>query len=349
MRKEKNMKTFLLPENAKYYKACLHTHTTLSDGHKTPEQIKEDYKKHGYGAVAYTDHDKFIDHQNLTDDEFVALNAFELEYYITPWNGQTCHICYVAKDPKNQALGWTDPSYDFHLKTLSEGALNPEEGGQLYKVSCPGRKYDPAYINADIKAAKELGFYVTYNHPMWSLESYANYSEYKGMDAMEISNYDCTAAGYQEDNGMVYRDLLNLGNNIACIATDDCHNKFPDDDPRSDSYGGYIQLALEKLSYENVIKALENRNFYSCAKVNPGCGDAPQIKNLWIEDDVVHIETTPCASILLIKDKRKFAREIAGEGKTITEASFTVGDCSWYRLEVFGKNGCKAYTNAFFK
>ena len=34
------MKKYLLPKDGTFYKANLHCHTTLSDGHLTPEEIK---------------------------------------------------------------------------------------------------------------------------------------------------------------------------------------------------------------------------------------------------------------------------------------------------------------------
>ena len=37
-------------------KIGLHTHTTLSDGHKTPEEAAAIYKAAGYDAIAITDH-----------------------------------------------------------------------------------------------------------------------------------------------------------------------------------------------------------------------------------------------------------------------------------------------------
>ena len=35
------MKHYLIPEGGHFYKANLHTHTTVSDGCKTPAEIKE--------------------------------------------------------------------------------------------------------------------------------------------------------------------------------------------------------------------------------------------------------------------------------------------------------------------
>ena len=342
------MRTELLPRNAAYYRANLHCHTTLSDGKKTPEQIKADYLAHGYSVVAFTDHDKYYCHNDLTDSRFVALNGFELEYYATPWRGKTCHLCFIAKRPDNEAFGWSSPEPPVFIKTLPEGALDPDEGGQLYRVTCPGRKYNAAYINADIAAGRDMGFFVTYNHPTWSLERYPDYSLYRGMHAMEIANSGCLEEGYCDDNGRPYEDLLSVGNRIFCIAADDNHNAAPDTSSASDSYGCYVMLAAEELTYAAVIEALEKGRFYSCARVNPGAGECPRIRNLWLEDGTVHIETTEAANIALIKDVRPFKMKIAEAGKPLTEAQFEVGECGWFRLAVTGFNGCKAYTNAFF-
>ena len=74
------MKKFLLPESGNYYKANLHCHTNISDGNRTPEEIKSAYKAHGYSIVAYTDHDVFIPHPELCDESFLALNSMEYRY-----------------------------------------------------------------------------------------------------------------------------------------------------------------------------------------------------------------------------------------------------------------------------
>ena len=73
------MKIYLLPESGNFYKANLHCHTTLSDGGSTPEQVKETYKAMGYSIVAYTDHDILIPHDDLNDENFLALHGFEME------------------------------------------------------------------------------------------------------------------------------------------------------------------------------------------------------------------------------------------------------------------------------
>ena len=46
------MKRWLISENGNFYKACLHLHTTLSDGSFTPEEVKKMYVDHGYSIIA---------------------------------------------------------------------------------------------------------------------------------------------------------------------------------------------------------------------------------------------------------------------------------------------------------
>ena len=62
------MKKHLFPEGRAFYKANLHCHTVISDGKKTPEEIKAMYKKEGYDAVAFTDHEALILHDDLSHD-----------------------------------------------------------------------------------------------------------------------------------------------------------------------------------------------------------------------------------------------------------------------------------------
>ncbi|MBQ9133249.1 MAG: PHP domain-containing protein, partial [Clostridia bacterium] len=73
------MKKYLLPPGGQFYKANLHCHTTCSDGKLSPESVKEAYKAKGYSIVAYTDHFLLVPHNELTDDDFLALNAVELD------------------------------------------------------------------------------------------------------------------------------------------------------------------------------------------------------------------------------------------------------------------------------
>ena len=82
------MKKYLLQKNGSFYKTNLHCHTTLSDGRLSPLEVKELYKSLGYSAVAFTDHDILIDQKELCDEDFIALNGFEVEINEPNWKNR---------------------------------------------------------------------------------------------------------------------------------------------------------------------------------------------------------------------------------------------------------------------
>jgi histidinol phosphatase-like PHP family hydrolase len=61
-----------------WYKGCLHGHTTRSDGKRTPEQIIDWYRRHGYHFLALTDHSILSESRTLGDD-FCLLSGIESE------------------------------------------------------------------------------------------------------------------------------------------------------------------------------------------------------------------------------------------------------------------------------
>lgn len=317
------MKTVLLPEHLPYYRANLHCHSTVSDGKKTPEELKAYYLANGYQIIAYTDHERLVCHNDLTDDRFLALNGYEVgvtESVSPDWSRcKTCHICLVALDPdKNEAVA------------------EPQ-----------ARVYTGDWVSDFMRRAAEEGYFVTYNHPTWSLESYPEYSTYHGMHAMEIVNFGCVIVGWDDDNGHCYEDMLRGGERIFCIATDDNHNHMADDSPNCDSFGGYTMIAAESLDYRAVTDALRRGQFYASSGTSTHVG--PEIHSLVYEDGVVTIKTSDVRDIFYMTDSRSCSLARAKDGETIREASFRVRDGErWFRLVVVDREGYKAYTNAYF-
>lgn len=339
------MKKILIDESLNFYKANLHCHSTISDGSKTVEELKRDYVSHGYSVIAFTDHEVYVNHDDLTDENFLALNGYELavneEKRSEKESSKTCHICYIAIDKSN------DITVCFNKNQSHFSNSNIYFDKQKYIGSPDYKKtYTGECISEMMKLGRENGFFVTYNHPTWSLESYPQYSEYHGMNAMEIENFGCVIVGYDDDNGHCYDDLLNCGNRIFCIATDDNHNRHDDSDPACDSYGGYTVITAPELEYSQITKALVNGQFYSSTGDYMHCG--PEIKSLVFEDGKVKIKTSSVRSIQIIHNIRSCSCVNAENGKTINEAEFDVKEAKWFRLVVTDTEGYKAYTNAYF-
>ncbi|MCH5171002.1 MAG: hypothetical protein J1F24_06930 [Oscillospiraceae bacterium] len=337
------MKKILLPEeneNLKYYKANLHCHSTVSDGAKTPEQLKADYKAHGYSILAITDHEVFIPHNELSDEDFLMLNGYEIEASGT--NGKTCHLCFVALSHDNtQEVCFSRPYlWGNAKKKVKKVNINKKE-------SLLFRKYNKRGINKLIETGKKYGFFVTYNHPTWSLESYPQYIRYKNADAMEITNYGCVVCGFDDDNGHAYDDMLRNGEKLFCISTDDNHNLFPDSSPDCDSYGGYIMIASPSLKYEDVTTALKKGMFYSSTGTYKHIG--PEFHSITLENNEVHIKTGDVRSIAYIPSSRDCQIKNAEDGGHINEATFKIKKKEkYFRIVITDSFGYKAYSNAYF-
>ncbi len=335
------MKKFLLPESGNFYKANLHCHTVYSDGKFTPEEVKKIYKERGYSIVAYTDHDIMIDHSDLADEDFLPLRGYEMEI-TEPANGRefkflkTCHICLIALDPDNLRQVCYHRS-----KYLFRGALEHRDEIKFYEDEPDfERYYTPERINEMIKIAREKGFFVTYNHPSWSLESYPDYVKYEGMNAFEIYN-SCEIQGYSDYSPRVYDDLLRTGHRLYCIAADDNHNGGIPGRKSDTSFKGATVIKADKLEYKTITKALEDGHFYATT--------GPEIYSLYFEDGKVFIECSDAECIMLHTGIRKAGAVWAPDGEALTRASFTVDpDCGYIRLSVRDASGKVANTNAYF-
>jgi len=328
------MKKYLLPENGQFYKANLHCHTNISDGKMTPQEVKETYMAQGYSIVAYTDHDVFIPHPELRDEYFLPLNGFEAEVNqpgeAAMPHRKCCHICFVAKEPDNVTMPFYHSSrYIWGNALAYREQLNYDPNHAEYV-----REFSHAGVNDMMRLGREAGFFVTYNHPTWSLEQYPDYIGYDQMDAMEIMNYGCWVAGWMEYNPRVYDDMLREGRRVYAIATDDNHGT-------RDVCGGWTSIKAEKLEYRDITSALEKGHFYASW--------GPEIHELWYEDGMLHIRCSDARRIICTYGRRRARQVTSVDSIPVTEAVFDVKPEDGYvRISVEDAQGRYADTNAYF-
>jgi len=333
------MRKYLLPECGTFYKTNLHTHSNISDGGLSPEEIKEYYVEHGYSVISYTDHDVFITHNELTDDNFLVLNGYELDVNQAPAEAssitgvvKTCHMGFIATKPDMETpVCWHREKY------IPQKALHSKDRVK-FDPNVPDytRIYSREGVSDMMRLGRENGFFVIYNHPTWSCEDYSDYIGYENMHAMEIMNYTCIRGGYPEYNERVYDDILRSGKRILCVGTDDGHGK-------SSMCGCYMMVKAEKLEYGAVIDAITGGNFYS--------SEGPEIKSLYLEDGKVTIETSEVSEIRFTTGVRKSKRFTDEGGELLTSATYELPvdkDPYYFRVTITDKNGKHAYTNAYF-
>ena len=188
---------FIDSKNNKWYKIGLHTHTTISDGKKTPEESARIYKNAGYDAIAITDHWKYHD-----DDIIDGLKIISgCEYNLGSSNtigGGVMHIVGVGlnKDPK-----------------INRETATPQ---------------------SVIDAINNNGGLAILAHPHWSLNTIKDVKDLKGFGATEIYNSVSDANQSSRPYSGYFIDVLaNSGIIYRLLATDDTHYYDGSDETKS--------------------------------------------------------------------------------------------------------------------
>ncbi len=322
-------------------------HTTVSDGKMTPEEVKEEYKKRGYQIVAFTDHEAMVPHNDLNDEGFMSITSVELatnsDDYHAGWPCvETCHMNLYSKvaDKTTCAVFTMSRMWPDHAASyLSD---------EMKAIDFP-REFTVESLNRVIAAAKEDGFLVSYNHPVWSLNRYPFYSGLKGVWGVEFYNTGCVRGGYP-DTMQPIDDLLCLGERVFPLATDDAH---AGKDTLRDCFGGWVMIRSDRLDYGEVMTALENGDFYAST--------GPDITEISLEDNKLTVKTSPAFSIEIMTERRHNYWRRAKDGEHISEAEFDLSEYisdtanknendipSFFRVTVTDDKGNKAHSRAYF-
>lgn len=332
------MKKILLDESKNFYRGNMHCHSILSDGHFTPEELKELYKSRGYSFLAITDHEHFNNNSYLDDEDFITLTSAEFAIKEFPtqstlknFDMKVCHLNFYAKRQDND--------YTFCYNSAADHFSKPERRPSINR---PEKDHERIYghegISALIKEANEHGFFVCYNHPRWSLENYADYSGYDGLWGVEIYNHACSVDGLYDYDINVLDDMLRDGKRVFASCGDDNHNRGAE---LMQSFGACVWVNADSLSYENIVDGLVSGNFYSSM--------GPEIYSLYVEDGRVYVKCSDAERISYSTRGRRSKAVNAKEGEYLNEASFEIRETDGYfRIEVMNKKGQRANTQAYF-
>lgn len=328
---------YLLPKEGNFYKANLHMHTNISDGAMTLEETKEEFVKKGYSIVAFTDHEVMVPHVELTDEKFLAITSTEISMNIRKNNPFPYLKCYHLN------LYSKEPLRDFY-STFSENIIWLQHSREYISDRQKDISYEKNYsvecVNDIIRKAKEEGCLVSYNHPVWSMQTYEDYIGLKGLWGVEWHNTGCVNAAYK-DTFQPIEDLLRMGENVFPLATDDAHNI-------NDCFGGWVMVKAVKLEYDTVFSALERGDFYSSA--------GPAINELHIENGILNVKTSKVKSIQINTDRRV---TFFKNGYDLTEAQFDINSYleeskkrinqySYIRVTLVDEEGKEAHTRAYW-
>ena len=168
------------------YKINLHTHTTVSDGGKTPDEAADIYRSAGYDAIAITDHWKYGE-ERVCDNGLLVLSGAEYNIYNVSAKDGLFHIVGVGMD--------VDPGLD--KSASAQEAIN---------------------------AIKAAGGLAVIAHPAWSLNTPAHIMALENADATEIYNsVSAVHMSRRPDSGIIVDMLGAVGRFYPLLATDDVH------------------------------------------------------------------------------------------------------------------------------
>lgn len=168
------------------YKGNLHTHTTVTDGVKTPEETKAIYKKLGYDFLVITDHWVYGEGCESDRSGLIILSGIEYNFGSDAAKG-VFHIVGFGteKDPGVVREDDVQSAVD---------KINSHGGGAILA------------------------------HPAWSMNTYDMIMQYEGFTATEIFNsvsdlpFNC-----RPYSGIVVDELAARGYILPLVADDDTH------------------------------------------------------------------------------------------------------------------------------
>lgn len=332
------MNTIWIAKGQKQYKANLHSHSTLSDGKKTPAELVKMYKDKGYSILCISDHEYPCSHNELTTDDFLLVTGYEA--YIRP--SKLCiknnykpeiHLNLIAREKDNINFIGYNPVYCKYISLLA--ASKRPHPDRLWN-----RSFTVEYIQKFIDSAVKNGYMVSVNHPCWSMQDYSDVMKLKNYYSMEVFNYGSMLINGYNDNMLLYDAILRSGNMIYCHGSDDNHNYNEEGDPFCDSFGAWTMVMADDLSYESVIDALEKGKFYAST--------GPTINRLEIVDGKAVIETSDAYRITMHVTPKESRVKMLGKGQTVNYAEFEIPRKAPYvYFTVIAEDGTRAYTHAF--
>ncbi len=314
-----------------WYKGNLHSHSTVSDGMLTPEEVVALYQKNGYHFLSLSEHDIYSDYRDVFNtDDFIILPSVE-------------YTGVLFRD-----IG-TNERYKIHhmhgilgTKAMQEAAT---EGLYAHMQYIPPLKFFKSWNGAEVAQKMEEmlaahGCVVTYNHPIWSRVAEADFLDTQGVSMVEIFNYNTVQESNTGYDVTYWDQMLRRGQRINAFASDDNHNEGLFED----SLGGWICVQAPALTHEDLITAILAGNYYSSA--------GPEILDWGICDGVAYVKCSAVNKINFV------AGNIINDGVSILAKPRTDTLCgghyplkgheTYVRAEVTDRYGRTAWTNPIY-
>lgn len=222
-----------------WYKGSLHNHTNRSDGDSEPETVADWYRRNGYDFIVFTDHNVITDLPAANTDSFLVIPGEEV----------TLRINEEATAIHLNALGITE-------------TVMPVQGRDVVST-----------LQANVDAIVRAEGIAVINHPnyTWAFD-HRHLVQVTGALLLEIQNLHPVVNSYggagRPSCEEIWAHLLDAGQRIFGIATDDSHKFQGDFTPREGNPGrGWVMVRAARLDQAAVLSALRRGDFYASTGV----------------------------------------------------------------------------------
>jgi hypothetical protein len=206
-----------------WLKGNCHTHTTLSDGRSTREEIAAAYRKRGYDFLFLTDHRcAQPEMESLQRKNFVVIKGAELHPPTEAPNTAAHHVVALGVDtiPKEGSRAATD------ARTLMKW-INRRGGISIYA------------------------------HPYWTGHAPVNMEEGRAAFGVEVFNSTCHAGRGLGDASAHVDMMLTRGFRWRLFSVDDTHSL------ERDGFGGWINVKAKAHTEKAIMDAIKKGHFYA--------------------------------------------------------------------------------------
>lgn len=302
------MPTKFFTRAGRFHRGNLHTHSTGSDGSLSPQEVCRRYQAEGYDFISLTDHFVGLFDYPITDtrafhnNQFTAIPGAEL-HTGSMENGHLWHIVAVGL-PSD----FTPPDAP-HFRPVK---------GSESAASIAAR-------------ARDAGAFVAIAHPHWSGMNEADARTITAAHAVEVYNHGCVVDNDRGEGFVTLEHLLNSGQKLNLIATDDAHFNTPD------FFGGWVMVKATENTPEALLAALKAGEFYSST--------GPQINDIRFTNDGVEVDCSTAATVIVQGQGTSMAT-LHGNSMTTAQLSLDrLATSPWIRVTVIDRAGKRAWSN----
>lgn len=293
----------------------LHTHTTNSDGNRSPQEVADWYKSNGYQFLVISDHDKLTDVTSLNkdpNDGFIVIPGEEIAMTGDPNTPHHANAIGISK--------WIKPP---------DRGINPGRNARLL-VDC----------------IRDGGGIPMVNHPACGGWGYRELLWIKGPYLLEIANMGDVSVNVSNLTRMSMEQtwdvLLSYGQEVYATATDDMHRlDYGPSNPLGPGRG-WVVCRVKQLTEADVLDALRRGDFY--------CSTSVELEDYSFDGREFRVKVKPKqGEKYLIRFVGKWGAILQeSEGVTATyRVSGKHEPNSYIRCKVISGNNKAAWTQAF--